>query len=278
MHLVLPGVTLSVLVAVGLALLIHNWLAVPLYRIDANQLLLTQTDVGPQFMQTEEGNVGPTQHSVAPLPYQQQMLAGKVREFMANSVLSAQGQQEIGDWESRYGFPPTNPPTIMGPFVADHSGAFNIISVVRSFQTEDSARQEYHCCHYVDQELNFDDFHTVSVHLGDEADGWTGIRKSVSGPGISPNMPTDTNYQERGYSIHWRHGPIVTNVAVWGAHDLALTDALDIAKRVDSHIVQALHTTAKEGFHANNLVDGSYSCSSALRIADCRPYANLHRN
>ncbi|MFI5274596.1 MAG: hypothetical protein ACHQ4H_16310 [Ktedonobacterales bacterium] len=266
------------LVAVGLALLIHNWQAMPTYRIDAEQLLLTQTDVGPQFKETGEGNVGPAQQTHTPLPYQQQMISGRLREFMANSVLSTQGRQEIGAWEQQYGFAPTNPPTIMGPFVADHTGVLDVVSVVRSFQTEDAARQEYHCCHYVDLNLNFDESHTVPIHLGDEADGWTGISKSLSGPSISPAMPTSSAYQERGYSIHWRHGSIVTNVAVWGAHDVTLDDALRIAQRVDAHIVQALQVNTKEGLHANSVVDGSYSGGSALCAADRRTHPGFHRN
>ena len=275
---ILSGVALSVLVAFGLALLLHNLLVAPQYNIDAEQLLLTQADLGSQFTQMGEGNVGPTQHTVSPLPYQRQMIAGRLREFMANSVLSARGQQEIGDWERKYGLQLTNPPTIAGPFVADHTGVLEIDSVVRSFQTEAAARQEYHCCHYVDRDLNFDDYHTVPVHLGDEADGWTGIRKSITVVGSSaPPMPTNPAYQERGFAIHWRHGPIVTAVAVWGAHDVTLDDALHIAAKVDAHITQALQTSAKESLHGQEVVARSFAGSGALRIADHRAHRGLYR-
>jgi hypothetical protein len=276
---ILPGVALSVLVAFGLTLLIHNLLTAPQYHIDAEELLLTSADVGPLFTQAGEGSVGPTQSTVSPLPYQQQMIAGRLREFMANSVLSPQGRQQIGDWESKYGFQPTSPPTIMGPFVAEHNGIFDVISVVRSFQTVDAAGQEYHCCHYVDRDLNFDDYHTVPVHLGDESDGWTGISKSLTIVGSNaPKMPTDPAYQERGYDIHWRHGPIVTTVAVWGAHDVTLAEAMHIAEKVDAHITQALQTSAKESSHAEDPVAGSPAGDSSLCVADHRAYRGLHRD
>ena len=279
LHRMLPGVALSVLVAFGLTLLIHNLLAAPQYHIDAEQLVLTQADVGSQFTKVAESGVSPAQHAISPLPYQQQIVSGRLREYMANSVLSPQGRQQIGNWESQYGFQPANPPLIMGPFVAEHTGIFDVYSVVLSFRTEDAARQEYHCCHYVDEDLNFDDYHTIPVHLGDESDGWTGIRKSLTIAGSSaPKMPTDPAYQERTYAIHWRHGPIVTNVAVWGAHDVMLDDALRIAAKVDAHITQALRSGMKEGFHAQDVVAGPFTGGGALHVADHRAYRGLHRD
>lgn len=278
---ILPGVALSALVAFGLTLLLHNLLTPPQYHIDAGQLGLTQADVGSQFTKVAESGASPAQQTISPLPYQQQLVSGRLREFMANRVLSAQGRQQIGAWESQYGFQPTNPPLIMGPFVAEHSGIFDVYSVVLSFRTEDAARQEYHCCHYVDEDLNFDDYHTVPIHLGDEADGWTGIRKSLKVAGsTATQMPTDPAYQERTYAIHWRHGPIVTNVAVWGAHDVTLDDALHIAEKVDAHITQALQTqtSAKEGLHAEDVVAGSPAGDCPLCVADHRAYRGLHRN
>lgn len=276
---ILPGVALSVLVAFGLTLLIHNLLTPPQYHIDAGQLVLTQTDIGSQFTLVRDGGASPAQDTFRPLPYQQQIVSGKLHEFMANSVLSPQGRQEIGEWESQYGFQPTNPPLIMGPFVAEHTGIFDIYSVVLSFRTEDAARQEYHCCHYVDRDLNFDDYHTVPVHLGDKSDGWTGIRKSLKVAGsTATQMPTDPAYQERTYAIHWRHGPIVTNVAVWGAHDVTLAEALHIAEKVDTHITQALQTqtSAKEGSHAEDVVAGTPAGDCPLCVADHRAYRGLH--
>ena len=238
---ILPGVALSVLVALGLTVLLHTLLAPPEYHIDAGQLVLTQADVGSQFTQTDEGAAPLAQWTLNVLPYQQQVVSSRSRDFMANSALSAEGRQQIGDWERQYSFPVTNPPAIMGPFVAEHTGVFEISSRALSFRTEDAARQEYHCCHYVDEDLNFDDYRTFPVHLGDEGDGWTGISKSITTIGSSaPQMPTNPAYQERAWGIHWRHGPVVTTVAVWGAHDITLADALRLAGIVDGRITQAL--------------------------------------
>ena len=278
---ILFGVALSVMVAFALTALLHTLLAAPEYHIDATRLALTQADVGSQFTLVDEGAAPLAQRSLNLLPYQRQVVSSRSREFMANSALSAEGRQQIGDWERQYSYPVTNPPAIMGPFVAEHTGVFEISSRALSFRTEDAARQEYHCCHYEDRDLNFDDYRTFPVHLGDEADGWTGISKSITTVGSSaPQMPTDPAYQERTWVIHWRHGPVVAEVTLWGAHDIALADALHLAGIVDARITLALqaHASAKGGLHAQAVMARSSAGSGALRVADHRAYRDLHWN
>jgi hypothetical protein len=167
----------------------------------------------------------------------------------------------------------------MGPFVAEHTGVFDISSRALSFQTEDAARQEYHCCHYEDRDLNFDDYRTFPVHLGDEGDGWTGISKSITAVGSSvPQMPTNPAYQERTWVIHWRHGPVVAQITIWGAHDTIRDDALRFAEIVDARITQALQTraSAKEGLRGQAVVAWPCAGGGALRVADHRAYCGLH--
>ncbi len=237
---VLLGISLSVVVAAAIALLLRAGLAGPSYTIDPASVALTSDDVGSQFSVVSTGPVPPAQHTIEPLPYQREYVGGQVRTFVSASVLSPEGTREINEWSQRYGGPVTSPPTVMGPFVADHKGVFEIFDVERSFKTADAARQEYHCCQYVGRDQSFSDSQTLAIRLGDEADGWTGINKPLTGPTISPSMPTDAAYQERGYSLHWRRGPIVSTLAVWGSHDITLGDALALGRIIDRRITQTV--------------------------------------
>jgi hypothetical protein len=277
---------LAVLVAAILVFTAHLLLAQPTYSIDPGTILLSQTDVGSQFRLLSTGGVGPAQSTVKPLPYQQQMIAGLVRTFYSAQVLDPAAVKEIDDWEQQYGVLTTDPPIVMGPFVAEHHGIFQIYSVERSFQTADAAWHEYHCCTYVGRDESFDDYHTLVVptHLGDESRAWTGISKSLQGPTISPAMPTTDSYQERTYSIHWRHGPIDSIIAVWGSHDITLAQALQFARIVDQHIEQAIQQYSTDGGpHAPHTiafpsrVEDVLASNTSLWVADRRADADLRR-
>ncbi|HEX6122180.1 MAG TPA: hypothetical protein VFY89_03415, partial [Ktedonobacterales bacterium] len=196
---VIPRVALAILAAAAITALLLKVFGVygvfsPRYSVNPLSVLLTSGDVGSRYTLMGTGAVAPAQQTGNPLPYQQQYIGGLARLYIANSVLSTAGQQEIDSWEQQYGFNPTTPPTIMGPFVADHGGIFSINNVERSFQTTDAAWHEYHCCHYVGRDQSFDDYHSFEVQgLGDEANGWTGIRKAVTGQGIT--MPQSDAFQ-----------------------------------------------------------------------------------
>lgn len=282
------GVIASILVAAVGAAILRVWLAAPTYDLDPKSLLLTQADVPASLMLDATGGVGPAQDTVSPLPYQQQMIGGLIRIYFARSVESPAGLKEINGWISKYGVPISNPPVIKGPFVTDHSGIFELDEVVRSFQTVDAARQEYHCCSYPGRATNFTDYRTLTVQLGDEADAWTGIQRPLSGPSISPAMPQDSKYEELGFSLHWRHGPVVTTLSIWGAHDITLDQALELARITDARIVQAMRQ--QHGTEANNAtvdthhvgwqMDGvsAYALPpSSLRAADRRTYHDFRR-
>lgn len=280
------GVTLAVLVAAVLAFAVQRFRAEPTYALDPSTLLLSQADVGSQFVLLNTGGVGPAQQTVQPLPYQQQYIGGLVRTFYGVQVLDPATVKVLEDWSQQYGVPITDPPQVMGPFVSEHHGIFQIYSVVRSFQTVDAAWHEYHCCNYVGRADSFDDYHALSVptHLGDESSAWTGIKKRLQGPGISPSMPTTDAYQERTYSVYWRHGPIVSIIAIWGSHDIALAQALQLAQIVDQHIGQALQPYSTHGgSHASHThaappwVEVLVASDAALWAVDHRADADLRR-
>src|SRR5487761_2321424 len=227
------------------------WFNPSMYDIQPDAALLTNGDVGSSYTQTGTGSVGSAQLSISPLPYQQKMLGGRIRVFTAISELAPAGQKEIVDWLQRYNIPFASRPTAMGPFVADHQGIFEIYDVVRSFQTIDAAKQEYHCCTY-DRSSSFTGYRTLQVHLGDEADAWTGIKRPPSGPSISAAIPQIDLYQERGYVVHWRTGPVVSTIAIWGAHSITLSDALRLASIANSRIMAAIKNSKTGGIsHAS---------------------------
>lgn len=231
------GLTLCILVAAVIGIATRPAPA-PTYAIDPSQLALTAADVGSDFaLLTDSGGLPPAQRTVRPLQYQQQYLRGRQRSFMAQSALSAAGMAEIGDWERQHGFEPTDPPTILGPFVTDHSGIFEIDSAVRSYRTVDAARQEYHCCNY-NRESIFHNYQTLSVRLGDEADAFAGVLIELSG--------VDDAYLTQEYSIEWRHGPIDSSVSIRGAHDITLDQVYRLAQIVDQRITTTLRRHANK--------------------------------
>jgi hypothetical protein len=240
------GIALSVIVAALLASLINARLHAPpepVYSIDPRPLALTLTDVGSQFALLGDSGLGPTQRTAAPLPYQQLFVGGTLHFFMSKTVLSPQGTKEIADWErANTNFKPTDPPTILGSFVADHTGIFEINDAEQSYHTTASARQDFHCCHYA-RENNFDDYHTIPVQLGDEADAFTGYLIDAQ------NVADD--YLQREYAIHWRHGPIVSSISILGAHDITFAQVLQLAQIVDQRIAHALKSPAKGDLDAS---------------------------
>lgn len=260
---------LSVVAAIVIAaVIVHVWPAsspVPTYSVDPASVALTASDVAPGFTLFATGNAGPTQQTAFPLPYQKQYLGGVYRDFRAASVLSSAGQKEISDWDTKYG---VIGPEIMGTFVTDHSGILEILDIERSLRTTDAAWHEYHCCHAVGEEQSYDDYHTFTIqHLGDEADGWSGIQKAPQGEAISPNIPTSDAFQELGFVVHWLHGPIVSRLTIQGPHNITLDDALRLAHIIDAHITQVLQQNKKAGSHASNIL-------FATQVAD-RPSAFL---
>ncbi|MBF6591669.1 MAG: hypothetical protein IVW57_14245, partial [Ktedonobacterales bacterium] len=154
-----------------------------------------------------------------------------------------QGEAEIDNWQLANGYQPTHPPTIFGPFVADHTGAFEITSAEQSYHTTDSAKADYHCCTFNIAD-NFAGFRTLPIQLGDEATAWTGIRNSPTDPG--------EDYEELTFNISWRHGPVISTVWLFGAHNITFDQAVAFARLVDQRITQALQPTTRGAFHVPN--------------------------
>lgn len=229
------GILASIWLAVILAGSIYVWLAAnarPRYSIDPASLSLTAADVGPQFDIVHDSPAGPTQRAISPPPYQSDFVGGHLRVFMTQAALTDLGAAQIADWERAHGFTPTDPPTILGPFVADHSGIFEIDDVQRSYQTADAAHLDYACCTYNREEI-FHQYHTIPVQLGAEADAFTGLNE------IANAGDADLELQ---FTIHWRHGPIVSVVSIAGSHDITFDQALHLALIDDQRITQALQS------------------------------------
>lgn len=227
------GVTASVLIAVVIAAVVHQMLpeGAPTYALDADRLALAPADMGSQFTLVGDANAGPTQMTLRPLPYQQQLFEGRLHYFVVSSALSSEGQAEIASWQQPRGFTPTNPPTIFGPFVDEHTGIFEITSVELSYRTADAAHQDYRCCTF-DFADNYAGYHTIPIQLGDEANAWGGIRDSPTNP--------PEEYEEQVFYIRWRHGPIVSTLWIEGAHDITFDQAVELAHVVDQRIAAAL--------------------------------------
>lgn len=163
---VLAGITASLAVAVVIAALVRPWLLPPTFSVSPDQLELSQADVGPQFALLRAAHAGPSnQHALNPPRYFQDFRGGRYRFFIARSALSPEGRSEIDSWLQAHGFDPTqvqvdpDVPLIVGSFVEDHSGIFEINDVELSYSTTDSAHLDYLCCDYGRAET-FHDYQT----------------------------------------------------------------------------------------------------------------------
>lgn len=259
------GITASVLIAGVIAAVVHQLLppGASTYALDADRLALAPADVGSQFTLVVDANAKPTQMTLRPLPYQQQLFEGRLHYFLVNSALSPQGRAEIASWEQPRGFTPTDPPAIFGPFVTEHTGIFEVTSVELSYRTADAAHKDYTCCTF-NFANNYAGYHTIPVQLGEEANAWGGIRDSPTNP--------PREYEEQVFYIHWRHGPIVSTCWIDGAHDITFDQAVELAHIVDQRIAAALQGTSKGAFHASDtsLVAILGTASSAICSADRR--------
>jgi hypothetical protein len=270
---IVVGVGISVLVALGIAGLVHILDARPgavtesTYAIDPTSLALTTADIGSSFPLVTEGPIGPTQHASAiyPVPYQQYFLGGWVRVFMVQSSLVPPGRTELETYERAHGFAPTDPPTIFGPFVADHQGLFEVSDAELSYQVASAAHSDYLISRpgkdtIGNYRFNYDNWQTYPIQLGDEADAWGGIRRSPTNP---PQA-----YEEQTFRVRWRHGPIVSTLFTHGAHDLTLDTALRLAHIVDARIASAIQHAIKGVLHVSNLQHLAASTSADLAVRD----------
>lgn len=273
-HQVALGIAASALVALVITVIVRQ--AWPpgeaTYALDPQALQLDPPDIGLDFTQIVDAPLGPSQQSLHPFGYQLDYLSGSLRVFMVNSALNESGRAEIANWEQPRGFTPTNPPTIMGPFVSDHSGIFEVDSQVRSYKSVSSAHQDYQCCTY-NWSANYTDWHAVSLQMGDEGDSGGGTR----------NMPTNPprDDEEQAYILHWRHGPIVARLYVFGAHDITFAQCLRLATVLDQHISQALKSATKGVSNASatglaRIIPVLGQTGSAIHITDRRLDRWLH--
>lgn len=282
------GVGISVLLAVGIAGLVHvlvpspgssphGTTTEPSYLIDPASLALTKTDVGASFPLVIDGRHAPSQqHGLVPPPYQQQFTGGWARNFMVQSALVPPGRTEIETYEQARGVPLSDPPLIFGPFVADHQGLFEVYDIELTYHVASAAHPDYLCCDggsTVNYTNNYDNWQTYPIQLGDEANAWGGIRR----------MPTDPpqDYEEQTFRIRWRHGPVVSTLFIRGAHDLTLDPAMHLAQIVDARIASALQQTqqaAKGASHGPDPQDVAPSTSICLALcsADRRAGRWLH--
>jgi hypothetical protein len=265
------SVAVAVLVAVGIAGLVHvlwppaSTATAPTYSIDPTSVSLTTSDVGPTFRLVNDGALGPTQRTAPghPLPYQEQFMGGWARNYMVETALVPPGSTELDTYEQAHGFPPTNPPTIFGPFVADHQGLFEVSDLEVSYHVASAAHLDFLVSYPSSSEIanykaNYDNWQTYPIQLGDEADAWGGIRDSPTGP---PHA-----FEEQVFVVRWRHGPVVSTIFLRGAHDLTLDTALHFAHIVDARIASAMQQAAKGPSHASNLQELATSVSVYLAV------------
>jgi hypothetical protein len=270
------GVGISVLLAVGIAGLAHVLIppsgsaphgttTEPSYRIDPASLALTKTDVDASFPLVNEGPLGPSQLSAFPLPYQRQFTGGWARNFMVQAALVPPGRTEIETYEQAHGYLPTDPPTIFGPFVADHQGLFEVSDFELTYRVASAAHPDYLCCDggsTVNYTANYDNWRTYPIQLGDKANAWGGIRRSPTHP------PQD--YEEQTFRIRWRHGPVVSTIFIHGAHDLTLDPAIHLAQIVDTRIASALQQSQQASKGASHGFDPQdVAPSASIGVAQC---------
>jgi hypothetical protein len=263
------GVGIAVLVAVGIAGATHvlsSTSTEPAYSIDPASVALTTADVGPNFPLVNEGALGPSQHTAPgfPLPYQQYFLGGWARNFMIESALVPPGRTEIDRYSEQLGIQPSDPPTIIGPFVTDHAGLFEVSDFEISYHLASAAHLDYLVSHpgpeaNSNYTANYDKWRTYPIQLGDEADAWGGIRDTPA---------KRDNYEEQTFRVRWRRGPVVSTVFIRGAHDLTLDSALHFAHIVDARIVSAMEHPAKGVSHAFNQHHITTSVSIGLAVRD----------
>jgi hypothetical protein len=176
------GFGISVLVAIAIASFVHilwsspSTAVAPGYSIDPAYVALTAADVGPTFPLVNEGPLGPSQHTPPgfPLPYQQQFVGGWDRNFIVQNALVPPGGTEIETYEQAHGFSPTNPPTIFGPFVADHHGLFEVTDTEISYHTASAAHPDYLVSYPTGDETtayetNYVNWRMYPIQLGEEA-------------------------------------------------------------------------------------------------------------
>lgn len=221
------------------------------YSIDPARVALTTADAGPHFPLVTQGGIGPTQPSFRPLPYQQQYVSGWLRYFMIESALKPPGRTEIDNYSTSLGLTPSDPPTIFGPFVAEHSGLFEITDTEQSYHFASAAHIDYLCCDGGSTDnytRNYVNWQTYPIHIGDETFAWGGIQR----------MPPDRqgveyqDYWEQSFTIRWRRGPVVSTLFIRGAHDLTLDPGISFARLIDQRIASTLHQATKGAFHASN--------------------------
>jgi len=173
---------------------------------------------------------GPTQRTPYSLPYQKQFLDGNLRYYMSDAILTKSSLSEIESWAKLHHVPITNPPTIVGPYVLDHSGVFAITSESLLYADAKSASADFHCCTYVDRQASFAHYQEIPAHLGDEATAFGGILDSPA---------HDPHYEVQLYAIRWRQGSVVSMVSIIGAHDVVFQDVLRLAKIQASNITHS---------------------------------------
>lgn len=272
---VLLKVGLSLLVAVAIAGLVHVLVPPsgaaqqsapmePTYSIDPAAVALTTTDVGTTFSLVNEGGLGPSQRSAPghPAPYQQQFFGGWARNYMIQSALVPPGRTELTNYAVQIGIYPSDPPTIMGPFVIEHHGLFEVSDFEESYHQAGAAHPDYLCCDAgstANYTANYDNWRPYPIHLGDEANAWGGIRRTPA---------NRDDYEEQTFRIRWRHGPIVSTIFTRGAHDLTLDSALGFAHIVDARIASAMRQAAKGVSHAADPHVLAPPDSSCLALCD----------
>jgi hypothetical protein len=275
------GVGLAVLVALTIAVLVHVLSAPsgtapePTYAIDPKSLMLTTADIGASFSLVVQGSLGPSQHTAPgyPVPYQRYFLGGWGNYCMSDIALDPPGRTELDHYSQQLGIPPSDPPTVFGPFVAEHQGLFDVSDDELSYQLASAAHPDYLISHpgpdangnYL---ANYDHWQTYPIQLGDEADAWGGIQDT-------PAKRDD--YEEQVFRVRWRHGPIVSTIFVRGAHDLTLDTALHLAHIVDARIASAIQHATKGAFHVSTVQHMATSVSDgrAVHKVDRRPGQRL---
>lgn len=237
------GIGIAVVLAVIIALVAHAILNPPesRYTIDPQQVALSLADVGAQqYSVVDTSDYPPTPWLLSHAgsgpfePFEGQYYKGWRVDFYVTSVLTPQAEAEIGQWQAARGFQPTDPPTIFGPYVAEHTGIFEIVDAEQSYHTASAAHDDFVCCtagKASDYAANYDGWHALSIQVGDETYAWSGIRDTPA---------NCDDYEELVYFIHWRHGSVDSTIWIFGAHDVTSGQMLTLARLVDSRIARAL--------------------------------------
>lgn len=150
--------------------------------------------------------------------------------FLVDSAISGPGREQI-DAYTRQGGNTVNPASpmlpIAGPFVASHSGIFEIYDDVMVLPSDAAAHDEFVTESYSRQEQDTD-YRELPASVGDERKMYRGVFG-----------PSATTYQTQIVTF-WRRGNVVAMLNTMGAADVSEAEHARLVQLIDARITALL--------------------------------------